>query len=154
MKRGIRILLAVLTAFTFFLTPAASLIAPHSAAVVSAHGHRGGHHGSGQNTVTDYYYCHGHDAHTHDNGVCPYYDDHCNDPVYNSSDYYYCHGHDAHTHENDICPYYGDHCGDTYSSGSGSTSFSQGYFSHMHSENGHRQHCRFLIPTATGLSLL
>lgn len=153
MKKGIRILFAVLSVGIVFLTPASNLISPHSAAVAYAHGHHGGHNGTGQSANTEYYYCHGHDAHTHENGVCPYDDDHCGYPVNDSSDYYYCHGHDAHTHENGVCPYYDDYCDGSYSASAG-TSFSQGCFSHMHSGSGHKQHCRFLIPTAAGISLL
>lgn len=64
-----------------------------SVTVAYAHGcHGGGHCG----TATNYYYCGGHSAHTHYNGVCPYADDDV---------YYYCGGHDAHTHYNGVCPY-------------------------------------------------
>ena len=54
-------------------------------------GHGNGHHGSSAPT----YYCNGHEAHQHNNGVCPYAD----------SDYYYCDGHEAHHHDNGVCPY-------------------------------------------------
>ena len=58
----------------------------------SAHGgHGNGHHGNS----APVYYCNGHEAHEHNNGVCPYAD----------SDYYYCDGHDAHHHYNGVCPY-------------------------------------------------
>lgn len=44
-------------------------------AVVYAHGHHGGgHHGSCGGSVVspEYFYCGGHEAHCHTNGVCPY----------------------------------------------------------------------------------
>lgn len=87
-------LLAVALAGTVLLTPAVSAVNQMPVTVAYAHGHHSsGHHSS---TSTNYYYCGGHDAHTHRGGVCPYADE---DP------YYYCGGHDAHTHHNGVCPY-------------------------------------------------
>lgn len=68
----------------------AVLVAPASNAY--AHGHGGCHQSS-----TSYYYCGGHAAHTHANGVCPYADD--------STTYYHCGGHASHTHVGGACPY-------------------------------------------------
>ncbi len=83
MKCGI---MAFAIASTVFLMPASD---------VYAHGHGGYHHGSG----TGYYYCGGHDAHTHTGGVCPYAGENVS--------YYHCGGHPAHLHENGVCPYAG-----------------------------------------------
>ena len=108
MKRVKRCIASIILAGVLVVTPAAELIGQSCALTVSAHGHHGGgHHGEGYrggNNASDvtYYYCGGHDAHCHENGVCPY------DTVSGSDGdvtYYYCGGHDAHCHENGVCPY-------------------------------------------------
>lgn len=56
------------------LLAGALLLSPVSMVTVSAHGHHGGnggHHG-GQSNSNVTYYCGGHGAHCHENGVCPY----------------------------------------------------------------------------------
>ena len=95
MNRLKRSLMAVAIAGAVALAPAAYA---GSAVTVSAHGHHGGCHGGySYSTSTSYYYCGGHAAHTHHNGVCPY------DGT--GSGYYYCGGHAAHVHHNGTCPY-------------------------------------------------
>ena len=107
MKRMAHIVLAVafvgiLAGQTFSIT--ASAHGGHgnghhgsSAPVYYCNGHEAHEHNNGvcPYADSDYYYCDGHEAHHHDNGVCPYAD----------SDYYYCDGHDAHHHDNGVCPY-------------------------------------------------
>lgn len=39
-----------------------------------AHGHNGGHHSESHLAQSDYYYCDGHEAHLHENDICPYVD--------------------------------------------------------------------------------
>lgn len=88
MKRMKRTLLAAaLIGAVSFTTAGQSVVTAY------AHGHCGGGHCG---SYTNYYYCGGHGAHVHNEGVCPYADD---DP------YYYCGGHGAHTHPDGICPY-------------------------------------------------
>ncbi len=95
MKQIRKAVLAAVLAGTVSIAPAAGFM---PVTTVFAHGHHGGCH---QGTVsTHYYYCGGHSAHTHHNGVCPYADDYGYD-----DDYYYCGGHSAHTHHNGVCPY-------------------------------------------------
>ena len=81
---------------------------PVSMVTVSAHGHHGGgnegHHGGQSTSNVTYYYCGGHEAHCHDNGVCPY----AGETVEVEDPYYYCGGHEAHHHENGECPYAGE----------------------------------------------
>ena len=94
MKRMRRTWLAAALAGVVSFAPAAYAATQMPVTVVYAHGHHSsGHHSS---SSVNYYYCGGHDAHTHSGGVCPYADD---DP------YYYCGGHSAHTHANGVCPY-------------------------------------------------
>lgn len=88
MKRMKYSILAFAVSSAVFVTPASSVYA-------HGHGHNGGHHSSS----TSYYYCGGHDAHTHSNGVCPYEDENVS--------YYHCGGHPEHLHENGVCPYAG-----------------------------------------------
>ena len=89
----------------------AVMLSPAASGTVYAHGHHGsGHHGS----AAANYYCGGHEAHLHENGVCPYAEE----------EYYNCGGHEAHLHENGVCPYAEEeyyHCG--------------GHEAHLH-ENG------------------
>ncbi len=92
MKQFKRSLLAVTLAGAVALTPVAMAAAP--AMTVYAHGQ---HH---NNTSTHYYYCNGHAAHTHSNGVCPY-----GTSGTSGTDYYHCNGHAAHEHYHDACPY-------------------------------------------------
>jgi len=74
----------------------------NSVLTVSAHhGHHSGHH---NRVVTEYYYCGGHEAHCHENGVCPY----DGEVIGAGTEYYYCGGHEAHCHENGVCPYDGE----------------------------------------------
>lgn len=94
MKRTKRVLLALTLASAITLTPAAFAADQMPVTVAYAHGHHSsGHYGG---CATNYYYCGGHSAHTHSNGVCPYAD---------STSYYYCGGHSAHIHSNGVCPY-------------------------------------------------
>ena len=97
------------------LLAGALLLSPVSMVTVSAHGHHGGnggHHG-GQSNSNVTYYCGGHGAHCHENGVCPYAgetdanvgtDENAGTDV----PYYYCGGHEGHHHENGVCPYAGE----------------------------------------------
>lgn len=64
---------------------------------VYAHGHHENHH---SDSNTTYYYCNGHNAHTHANGVCPY----ANATTSNTK-YYHCNGHPSHKHYKGACPY-------------------------------------------------
>lgn len=93
MKRMRRTWLAVVLAGAVSLAPAVYAVSGTPVTVAYAHGHHSsGHHSS---SSVHYYYCGGHEAHTHSGGVCPYADD----------PYYYCGGHEAHTHHNGVCPY-------------------------------------------------
>ena len=97
------------------LLAGALLLSPVSMVTVSAHGHHGGnggHHG-GQSNSNVTYYCGGHGAHCHENGVCPYAgetDVNVGTDVNAGTDvpYYYCGGHEGHHHENGVCPYAGE----------------------------------------------
>ncbi len=97
MKRTKRILLAMTLAGAITLTPAAFAAGQMPVTVAYAHGHGGWHHGG---STTSYYYCGGHSAHTHSNGICPY-----TTTSTSSTSYYYCGGHSAHQHHNGACPY-------------------------------------------------
>ena len=65
MKRLKRTLLAAALVGAVSFTAAGQ-----SVTTAYAHGHHGGGHCGGRST--NYYYCGGHAAHTHDGGVCPY----------------------------------------------------------------------------------
>lgn len=90
MKRLKQRFLAVTLAGAVALTPVAMTT---SAMTVYAHGHH-------SSSSTHYYYCNGHAAHTHTNGVCPYGTDDTS-----GTNYYHCNGHAAHEHYHDACPY-------------------------------------------------
>ena len=87
------------------------IFSPVSMVTVLAHGHHGGSGGqhcgqSTPNSVT-YYYCGGHEAHHHENGVCPYAGEAAGSAGTDES-YYYCGDHEAHHHENVVRPYAGE----------------------------------------------
>lgn len=133
MKKMMRNLMASAFAGVLVLFPVVCALGMSPALTASAHGHGSGHHSSSSPT---YYYCGGHGAHYHNNGVCPYdvppapqetpvdyycggHDAHCHDngicpydvavtPQETPADYYYCGGHDAHCHDNGVCPYAGE----------------------------------------------
>ncbi len=90
------------------------IFSPVSMVTVLAQGHHGGSGGqhcgqSTPNSVT-YYYCGGHEAHHHENGVCPYAGEAAG-AVGTDEPYYYCGDHEAHHHENGVCPYAGEAAG-------------------------------------------
>lgn len=67
--------IAVVLAGVVSLTPAAYGAGQPFVTTVYAHGHHGGcgHYGyCGGSVVPDYFYCGGHSAHRHVNGICPY----------------------------------------------------------------------------------
>ncbi len=97
MNRLKRSLLSVALAGAVAFAPAAFVASQSPVMTVYAHGYHGGGHHSGYST--NYYYCNGHAAHTHANGVCPY------NTSYDDSGYYYCNGHVAHAHHDGYCPY-------------------------------------------------
>lgn len=84
MRRVTRSLLAVAVAGVVSLSPAVGVADQPFVTTVYAHGHGGGHHGGGYGygngncngygggAAPCYYYCNGHEAHLHNNGVCPY----------------------------------------------------------------------------------
>ena len=78
MRRVTRSLLAVAVAGVVSLAPVAGVADQPFVTTVYAHGHcgGGGHHGGGYGygggAAPRYYYCNGHEAHLHNNGVCPY----------------------------------------------------------------------------------
>lgn len=147
MKKERRVVFAVLAACVFLMTPLFGFLSPAASMTVSAHGrHGGGHHAERHhNASPEYYYCHGHEAHLHDGGVCPYAD------CYNNGTCPYADG-----YNNEVRPYTDDYDNGAlpYADGYGGTMFSHGCFNHMNSTATPRHHCRFLIPTAMGISLL